>query len=124
MRAYLTGQGSLIASSAPQKHQWVKDGAPIDTPFVSVPGLLSAKCTSNEHANYLEITVNADAADPRLDRHAARLDELVIRHRGLSRWPYQRTPQATIRLATNIYYARVARGATEILRRASDVGCA
>ncbi len=67
LHAYLTGQGSLIASGAAQKHQWVKDGAAVDTPFVSVPGLLSAKCASNEHANYLEITVNADAADPRAD---------------------------------------------------------
>jgi len=39
----------------------------IDTPFVSVPGLLTAKCASNEYANYLEITVHADPADPRAD---------------------------------------------------------
>jgi hypothetical protein len=67
LRAYLTGQGSLIASAAAQKHQWVKDGTPIDTPFVSVPGLLSAECASNEHANFLKITVNADPNDPRAD---------------------------------------------------------
>jgi hypothetical protein len=67
LRAYLTGQGSLIASPAAVKHQWVKEGAAVDTPFVSVPGLLSAKCASNEHANYLEITVNADPNDPRAD---------------------------------------------------------
>jgi hypothetical protein len=67
LRAYLTGQGSLIASSAPQKHQWVKDAGPVDTPFVSVPGLLNAECASNEHANFLKVTVNADPADPRAD---------------------------------------------------------
>jgi hypothetical protein len=67
LRAYLTGQGSLIASTAAQKHQWVKDGAAIDTPFVSVPGLLTAECASNEHANFLKITVNADPNDPRAD---------------------------------------------------------
>jgi hypothetical protein len=33
LRAYLTGQGSLIASGAAQKHQWVKDLGPVDTPF-------------------------------------------------------------------------------------------
>ncbi len=66
LKAYLTGQGSLIASSAPQKHRWVTEGA-VDTPFVSVPGLLSAKCATNEHANFLEITVNADPNDPRAD---------------------------------------------------------
>jgi Protein of unknown function (DUF3089) len=67
LHAYLTGQGSLIASPGAVKHQWVKDGAAIETPFVSVPGLLSAKCASNANANYLEITVNADANDPRAD---------------------------------------------------------
>jgi hypothetical protein len=67
LRAYLTGQGSLIASSAPQTHQWVNSGAAIDTPFVSVPGLLSAECASNEHATFLRITGNADPADPRAD---------------------------------------------------------
>jgi hypothetical protein len=67
LRAYLTGQGSLIASSAAQKHEWVKGGAPVETPFVSVPGLLAAKCASNENGNYLEITVNADPNDPRAD---------------------------------------------------------
>jgi hypothetical protein len=67
LHSYLTGQGTLIATGAPQKHQWVKDGALVDTPFVSVPGLLTAKCASNENANYLEITVNADANDPRAD---------------------------------------------------------
>ena len=39
----------------------------IETPFVSVPGLLSAKCASNANANYLEVTVNADPNDPRAD---------------------------------------------------------
>ena len=45
---------------------WVA-GKTVDTPFVSVPGLLSAKCTSNENATYLEITVNGNPADPRTD---------------------------------------------------------
>jgi hypothetical protein len=67
LHAYLTGQGSLIASAAAQKHQWVKDSAPLDTPFVSVPGLLSAECAANEHASFLKVTVNADPADPRTD---------------------------------------------------------
>jgi hypothetical protein len=67
LRAYLTGTGSLIASTAPQKHQWVASGAAIETPFVSVPGMLNAECATNEHANFLKITVNGNAADPRAD---------------------------------------------------------
>jgi hypothetical protein len=50
-----------------QKHQWAKDAAPVDTPFVSVPGLLTAECASNENASFLKITVNADPSDARAD---------------------------------------------------------
>jgi hypothetical protein len=67
LRAYLTNRGSLIAQSAPQSPRWTVSGVAIDTPFVSVPGLLTARCASNEHANYLEITVQADPADDRAD---------------------------------------------------------
>ena len=66
LHAYLSGPDSLIAVPAAQKHEWAK-GATIDTPFVSVPGLLSAKCASNENANYLEVTVNGNPGDPRAD---------------------------------------------------------
>ena len=41
---------------------------PIETPWVSVPGLLTARCASNENASgYLEVTVHGDSADPRVD---------------------------------------------------------
>lgn len=67
LHAYLTGAGSLIASTAPQKHPWVQSGPAIETPFVSVPGLVTAKCATNENASYLELTVHGDPADPRAD---------------------------------------------------------
>jgi hypothetical protein len=65
LRAYLSGQGRLIAmgGAAPK---WVADKT-IDTPFVSVPGLLTAQCKTNEFATYLEITVHGNPADPRVD---------------------------------------------------------
>jgi hypothetical protein len=67
LHAYLTGAGSLIASAAAQKHQWVTGGQAIETPFVSVPGLLSAQCVSNGHGSYLELTLHGDANDARAD---------------------------------------------------------
>jgi hypothetical protein len=67
LQSYLTGAGSLIASTAQQKHQWVQNGAQIETPFVSVPGLLTAKCATNENGSYLELTIHGDPADPRAD---------------------------------------------------------
>lgn len=46
---------------------WTSDNAAVNTPFVSVPGLISAECVSNGGATYLAVTVNADPADPRTD---------------------------------------------------------
>lgn len=65
LHAYLSTAGRTITGSAPVK-PWV-EGKTVDTPFVSVPGLLTAKCSTNEHATYLEVTVNGDPADPRVD---------------------------------------------------------
>ena len=42
-------------------------GAVVATPFVKVPGLISAECVSNGTFNYLAVTVNADPKDPRTD---------------------------------------------------------
>ena len=66
LHAYLDASGRSIVSATPAI-PWVVPERPIDTPWVSVPGLLTAQCTSNEHASYLEITVHGDPADPRTD---------------------------------------------------------
>jgi hypothetical protein len=67
LRAYLDRTGRTITSNTPGK-PWVTPEQPIETPWVSVPGLLTAKCTSNENASgYLEVTVHGDPADPRVD---------------------------------------------------------
>ena len=47
--------------------EWVAGGPPIATPFVSVPGLLSAECVTSAGASYLAITVNGVTSDPRTD---------------------------------------------------------
>jgi hypothetical protein len=66
LHAYLAADGRTIVGAAPPP-PWVVPERKVDTPWVSVPGLLSAKCVSNEHASYLEITVNGDPSDPRTD---------------------------------------------------------
>ncbi len=47
--------------------KWVAAGTQISTPFVSTPGLLTGQCVSKNGFNYLEVHVNADPGDPRLD---------------------------------------------------------
>ncbi len=66
LHAYLSGSGSVIAGPA-RVAPWVTGGPAVETPFVSAPGLLSARCTSNEHAIFLEVTVHGNASDPRVD---------------------------------------------------------
>jgi hypothetical protein len=66
LHAYLGAGGSSIATRLEPK-PWVIPEVAIDTPFVSVPGLLSAKCVSNDTFSYLEVTVHGNPADPRTD---------------------------------------------------------
>jgi hypothetical protein len=70
LHAYLSGDGQTIVSKTAPK-PWVKAGVkperPIDTPWVSVPGLLTARCTTNDNATYLEISVHGDPSGPRTD---------------------------------------------------------
>jgi hypothetical protein len=66
LRAYLDKMGRTITSTAGPK-PWVVPEQPIDTPWVSVPGLLTARCATNENATYLEVTVHGNPADPRID---------------------------------------------------------
>jgi hypothetical protein len=68
LRAYLSTTGAG-ASAAPMP-AWVNGGDPaklVTTPFVSVPGMLSAECKSDASGSYLSVTVKGDAADPRVD---------------------------------------------------------
>lgn len=68
LHAYLDATGKTITSTL-KIQPWVTGPAdpPIDTPWVSVPGLLTAQCTKNKNASYLEVTVHGDPADPRVD---------------------------------------------------------
>ena len=67
LHAYLDAKGVMITSAAPPK-PWVASEQTVETPWVSVPGLLTARCTSNENASgYLEVTVHGDPNDPRVD---------------------------------------------------------
>jgi len=66
LHSYLSTDGRTIVGITPPK-PWVMPERPIDTPWVSVPGLLSAECKTNANATYLEVTVHGDSADPRTD---------------------------------------------------------
>jgi hypothetical protein len=67
LHAYLSAGGPSISGSSAAPAAWVTPSKPIDTPFVSVPGLLTAQCVANEKGSYLEVTVHGSPADPRTD---------------------------------------------------------
>jgi hypothetical protein len=45
---------------------WAKD-VTVSTPYVELPGLVSAECVSKDGFDYLAVTVHPDKADPRAD---------------------------------------------------------
>ena len=66
LHAYLATDGRTIVGIS-QPKPWVVPEQSIATPWVSVPGLLTARCTSNEQATFLEVTVHGNPSDPRTD---------------------------------------------------------
>ena len=66
LHAYFNGDGRTVVGPGPQR-PWVSPDRAVETPYVSVPGLLTAECKTNEHASYLEVTVHGNPADPRTD---------------------------------------------------------
>ncbi len=46
---------------------WATNQKPIETPFASVPGMLSGECVVKNGRGYFEVTVNGDPNDPRVD---------------------------------------------------------
>jgi hypothetical protein len=52
---------------APQPFDWTTPPKPVDTPFVKVPGLLSAECVQNEHGSYLAVTLHPTPGGARVN---------------------------------------------------------
>ena len=66
LHAYLGTHGSgIVADAEAVPGPWVKPAQPINTPFVSLPGLLTAECVSNDSGSYLAVSVHGDPAGPR-----------------------------------------------------------
>jgi Protein of unknown function (DUF3089) len=66
LRAYFSTDSRTIVGGS-QAKPWITSGQRIDTPFVSIPGMLTARCMSNEYATYLEVSVHPDPSGKRTD---------------------------------------------------------
>jgi len=65
VHAYLASSGRAFGASVEPK-PWAA-GKTVATPFVSLPGMLTAACARNDVGTYLAITVHGDPADARVD---------------------------------------------------------
>jgi hypothetical protein len=64
LHSYLSADGrTIIGTTKPQP--WINPERPIETPWVTIPGLLTGECKSNENATYLEVTVHPDPSGRR-----------------------------------------------------------
>jgi hypothetical protein len=52
---------------APQPFDWTTPPKTVETPFVKVPGLLSAECVQNEHGSYLAVTLHPTPGGARVN---------------------------------------------------------
>ena len=66
-RSYFLTHGFLNGSGGTEQPDWVQPPRPIETTFVTTPGLVSTECTRAGDFDYLSMHVNADAGDPRTD---------------------------------------------------------
>lgn len=64
LKAYFPARADSIAPGAAPQIPWL-NGKTVSTPFVAVPGLLTARCVSSPEFNYLAVHVNADPGSPR-----------------------------------------------------------
>jgi hypothetical protein len=62
LRAYFPGSTAITENSS--QVEWLK-GKTITTPFVSVPGMLTAECGKNDAGTYLAVTVHGDPKSAR-----------------------------------------------------------
>ncbi len=82
LRAHLSNR-AMIADSAAAPPAWVTPARSIGSPFIAVPGLLSAQCVNDARGSYLSVQVNGVPSDPRADDIAG---DVIVGGRVLADW--------------------------------------
>jgi hypothetical protein len=67
LHAYMGAKGSgVVPGAEAEPGRWTKTGSPVSTPFVSVPGMLTAECVNNDNGSYLAVTLHVNPKDDRV----------------------------------------------------------
>jgi hypothetical protein len=69
LQAYFSSTGTNIASSQTPM-EWVTPSVKINTPFVTLPGLVNGQCIRDRGFSYFTVNINSKPDDPRTDRIA------------------------------------------------------
>jgi hypothetical protein len=83
LHAYLNNRKSFISDASAEQKPWVTPSQEIDTPFISVPGLLTAECVADKNGSYLAVTVHGDPAGPRTNEIVG---DVVVGGNVLNEW--------------------------------------
>jgi hypothetical protein len=65
LHAYLPARSGAVWAGDAQPAHWTTSELPIETHFVSLPGMLSAACVDDAHGSYLAISVHTPPGDQR-----------------------------------------------------------
>jgi hypothetical protein len=83
LHAYLHNKRSFMSDASAAPKPWVTPPQPIDTPYVSVPGFLTAECVFNKNGSYLAVTIHGDPAGPRTNEIVG---DVVVGGMALNEW--------------------------------------
>jgi hypothetical protein len=78
---FSTDGGTITGNTTPPP--WVTSGSHVETPWVSLPGLVTAECKSNPNATYLEVTVHGNPSGLRTQDIAG---DITVNGQILANW--------------------------------------
>jgi hypothetical protein len=83
LHSYLLASGPWPWTSFNPPGAWLKQQKPIQTPFVSLPGMMTAECVHKNDASYLAVAINQNPADQRLGELGG---EVVVDGKVMADW--------------------------------------
>jgi hypothetical protein len=66
LRSYLpSSEKGYIVPDVSEQPSWLTPSVPINTPFVTLPGMLTAECVSSGRLSYLAVSIHDTPSGPR-----------------------------------------------------------